>query len=262
MPKPRLAANKPLPRRWRFLHGAYYYRVPPGLEHLWDGKKQFRLGGTLAEAAEVWGKRADPQRVVRTVGELLDRYELEVVPTKGVTTQAGNRIQIRRLRRAFSAAGIGEITPRHVYQYVDLRTKKIAAHREIEVLSHAFSKAVEWGYLDRHPFKGEVRLKGEKPRDRYVTDAEVLACLALPSKRKAGSVRALQAYIRLKLLTGLRRGDLLRLRLADCQDDGIHVRPHKTQSSGKTVIYTWNEDLRAAVDMAKAARPITSLVSV
>ena len=60
--------------------------------------------------------------------------------------------------------------PKLIYQYVDKRDYKIAAHREIEVLSHAYTKAVEWGLIDRHPFKGEVRLKGGKPRDRYVED--------------------------------------------------------------------------------------------
>jgi integrase len=81
------------------------------------------------------------------------------------------------------------------------------------VLSHAFTKAVEWGFIDRHPFKGEVRLEGEKARIRYVEDWEIVECLALIPKRKAGSVLAVQAYIRLKLLTGMRRGDLLRLTL-------------------------------------------------
>lgn len=67
-----------------------------------------------------------------------------------------------------------------------------------QVLSHAYTKAVEWGYIDRHPFKGEVRLQGERPRDRYVEDWETVECLALASKRTKGSVLAIQAYMRLK----------------------------------------------------------------
>ncbi len=46
----RNAENKGLPARWRHYHGAYYYRVPAGLEAHWDGKRQFHLGSTLAEA--------------------------------------------------------------------------------------------------------------------------------------------------------------------------------------------------------------------
>jgi integrase len=124
-------------------------------------------------------------------------------------------------------------------------------------LSHAFTKAVEWGLIDRHPFKGEVRLAGEVPRARYVEDWELVEVLALPSKRKQGSVLMLQAYIRLKLLTGLARSDLLRLNPEKAfKDDGIHVTRHKTAGkTGKSTIYEWNDDLRAAVTTAIAVRP-------
>jgi hypothetical protein len=48
------------------------------------------------------------------------------------------------------------VKPRlRVYQYVDRSSAKTAAKREVEILSHALTKAVEWGYIDRHPFKGE-----------------------------------------------------------------------------------------------------------
>ena len=61
----------------------------------------------------------------------------------------------------------------------------------------------------------------------------------------------LQAYVVLKLLTALRRGDLLRLRITDLYEDGIAVRTSKT---GKKLIIKWTAELRAAVDAAKRAR--------
>ncbi|WGS51135.1 hypothetical protein LFL96_06430 [Paraburkholderia sp. D15] len=91
------------------------------------------------------------------------------------------------------------------------------------MVSHAYTKAVQSGYLDRHPFKGEVRLDGEKARTRYVEDWEIVEYLSIDSRRKKGSVLAVQAYKRIKLLTGMRRGDLLRLTMSDLLDDGIHV---------------------------------------
>ena len=51
MARKRSKQNQGLPARWRLYHGAYYFQVPPGLEAAWDGKKQFRLGATLGEAA-------------------------------------------------------------------------------------------------------------------------------------------------------------------------------------------------------------------
>ena len=147
--------------------------------------------------------------------------ECAVVPGLSRIIRPGNTRALPTLRAVFGHLPLTLFKPRLVYQYVDRRGAKIAAHREIEVLSHAFTKAVEWGYIDRHPFKGEVRLEGEPPRTRYVEDWEVVEALALKPRRKAGSVLAVQAYIRMKLLTGMRRGDLLRLRPAhDCKEDG------------------------------------------
>jgi hypothetical protein len=68
--------------------------------------------------------------------------------------------------------------------------------------------------------KNEARLKGEAPRERYIEDWEVVEVLSLPSVRKRGSVLAIQHYIRLKRLTGLRRSDLLRLQVSPCCEDG------------------------------------------
>ena len=259
MPQKRNKENQGLPTRWKHQHGAYYYRVPIGMEPFWDGKKMFRLGKSLPEAYRTWADRLGSLEKARTVGQLLDRYALEVVPTKAKTTQAGNLIFIKALREAFGNAPLEAVKPKHIYQYVDRRTKKIAAHREIEILSHAYTKAVQWGYLDRHPFKGEVRLEGEKPRTRYVEDWELEEALAIAPKRKSGSVLMIQAYLRIKLLTGLRRGDLLKLTMAQLQEDGIHVTPGKTEaSSGKRIIIEWSDELRQAIESAKAVRPVLS----
>jgi len=258
MPKPRAKRNKGLPERWDIHHGAYTYRVPPGLEYLFDGKKRFVLGHTIAEAYKTYAARVDVSNKTKTVGQLLDRYELEVVPTKAAATRIGNYVFIKQLRTVFGATPLLPFPPQWVYKYVDGRKAKTSAHREIEVLSHAFTKAVEWGLIDRHPFKGEVRLKGEKPRDRYVEDWEIAECLALPAKQPKGGVAVIQAYIKLKLLTGMARGDLLRLEPArQFKEDGIHIQRHKVEkSSGKRTIYAWTPALRDAVDAALAARPV------
>lgn len=155
------------------------------------------------------------------------------------------------------------LEPTHIYQYVAARLNKRGqkSHAtgvfETRVFKHAFTKAVEWGLIRRHPFKGEVRLKGIKPRTRYIEDWEVGEALSLVPKRKRDSVLTLQAYIRLKMLIGIRRGDMLRLRMSEITDAGIMVRPHKTaNSSGLARTFEWTPALREAVDMALAARPI------
>jgi integrase len=268
MPRKRNKENQGLPARWRFFHGAYYYLVPPKLKHMWDGKSSFRLGTKLHEAYKVWAERIQNDAEVKTIGQLLDRYALQEIPTKAPASQTSNLNQMKVLRRVFGKQPILPFSPQLVYQYVDRRSVKkkdpetgrvtggrIAAHREIELLSHAYTKAVEWGLIDRHPFKNEVRLKGEKPRDRYVEDWEIVEALRLDSKRKRGSVLMIQAYLRLKLLTGMAQGDLLRLQDVHLKEDGIHNQRHKTaNSSGKKTIYEWSPELKAAVTMAKSCR--------
>jgi integrase len=239
MPRKRSKGNQGLPARWRHYHGAYYYQVPGGLERQWDGRKQFRLGTTLGEAATEWAKRMSAsERHAVWIRELLERYAIEVIPTKAAATQRGDNLALVNLRKVFGDMRLIDIEPRHIYKYVDTRVNKrgqkspATGSHEIRVFKHAFTKAVEWGLISKHPFKGEVRLKGDaKPRTRYVEDWEIVEALALVSRRKSGSVLVLQAYIRIKLLIGIRRGDMLRLRMSDITDTGITIRPHKTANT-------------------------------
>lgn len=240
-------------------HGAFYYIVPPGLEDKWDGKKWFRLGKTLAEAHRTYADRVETKKEANTIGQLLDRYLVDVAPLKAPKTYTENIRQIAALRKVFGDVALTDLEPQHVYLYVDKRKAKTAAKREVEVLSHAFTKAVEWGLMRAHPFKGEVRIAGSKPRERYVEDWELLAALNLPVRRKKGSAAMVQAYLRLKLLTGLRQRDLLLMKESDCKEDGIHVTPSKTaNSTGKRLIYEWTPELREAVAGTKTVRPAPS----
>jgi len=50
--------------------------------------------------------------------------------------------------------------------------------------------------------------------------------------------RFMSAYIKLKLMTGLRKSDLLTIRLQDIKDYGLHVRPSKTaHTTGQEIIF-------------------------
>ncbi len=256
MPKPRNSENKGLPVRWKKAHGAYYYNVPVGLEALWDGKKLFRLGKTLPEAYKEWAKRLENLDKANTIAQLLDRYSLEVIPTKAIATQSGNVREIKNLRAVFGHMALTAIQPQDIYKYADKRGAKNRGRKEIALLSHAFTKAVEWGYINRHPFKGEVRLQIGKPRTRYIEDWELNEALLLSAPKEKGGVAMVQAYIQLKLMLGLRQGDMLRLKEADIQEDGIHVTPNKTKNStGKSIIYEWSDDLRLAVEKVRSTRP-------
>lgn len=241
--------NKGLPARWRIRSNAYYYRVPKGLEANWDHKTEFFLGRTLPEAFHAYSNRINQLSTLKTIAQLLDRYAVEVIPTKAKATQTGNYRQIKNLIGVFGHMMINSITPMLVYQYIDKRGAKTEGKREIALLSHAYTKAVQWGYLNTHPFKGQIRLEGSKPRNRQIEDWEIEEAMTQANKMLA-------AYIPLKILTGLRKADLLSLKMVDLKEDGIHVTPRKTaKSTNKKIIITWTPSLRAAVDISEAARP-------
>jgi integrase len=107
------------------------------------------------------------------------------------------------------------------------------------------SKAVEWGLVDRNAIKGQVRKNAIPKRNRYLEDSEIREALTVASAM-------LRAYVVLKLLTALRRADLLRLRVSDMKENGIHVATSKT---GKYLIMGWTDELREAINAAIGARP-------
>ena len=144
--------------------------MPKGFESEWDGKQLFRLGKTLAEAYCMWADRIATIDDAKTIAELLDRHALGAVPLLG-------------------------LKPRHVYKYIDKRAARSPAPRSRDLVS-CVPEGCRLGYLDRPPFKGEVRLDGEMPLTRYVEDWEIVECLSVESRRKAGSVLAIQAYMR------------------------------------------------------------------
>jgi integrase len=258
MPKIRNQENKGLPERWRFYHGAYYYRVPPGQEKYWDGKKSFRLGITLPEAFKEWAKRAElKDRPPSTINQLLDRYQLEVIPTKAPATQESNLRRLEKIRGVFGPMYLDSIRPKDIYGYADKRGQRACMRLEISLLSDAYTKAVKWGYLDKHPFKHEVQFEGLEARTRYVEDWEIKEALSLPAPDEKGGVAMIQAYIELKILLGLRQTDMLLLREDQMKEDGVHVTPSKTKKkSGKKIIFTWTDELRRAVAKVRAARPL------
>lgn len=259
MPLKRNSENRGLPARWVHKHGAYYYLPTAELRRQWDGKSWFLLGKTLPEAYKAWAERVGAPERITTIAALLDRYSLEVVPKKQPKTQGEYRRYIAKLRQPFGAMALADIEPQHIYQYVAKRSAKVAAHREVECLSAAISKAVEWGLIKANPLLGQVRLTGEPPRTRYVEDWELIELLSMPSRRKKGSVGMVQAFLRIKLLTGLRQRDLLLLTASAIQEDGIHFTISKTKhSTGKKVVYEWSPELRQAVEDAKAIRPALS----
>lgn len=261
-PKKRRAENRGLPRRWQRRHGAIYYRVPPGEEHRWNGKQMFRLGATEPEAYRVWADRVERgQRPAASIEDLAERYLLEHVMTLSPKTRESYRPSLERVVAAFGRMAPSDVEPHHCRAYFDrVRTSRslAVARSDLTVLRGMLAKALDWGILRHHPMAG-MRFETLPAATRDVAAWEVDAMLSIPATTR--TVRLAQLYTRLKLMLGLRRGDMLRLRLSDLRDDGIHVTPAKTiRSSGVTLIFQWvdetGEPIRELAEVVDAIRAL------
>lgn len=215
----------------------------------------------MADAHRSYANRVEPlPGHLNTMGALFDRYALEVVPNKAPATQEGNVLALKRLKAVFGDMEPSEFEPVHAYGYRDRRGKQspTMANRELEVLSHTFTKAIEWGAIKKHPMiEGKFRKLSLPPRDRYVEDWELEEALKLKPYRTKGSILMIQAYLGVKLLTGRRRVELLRLKVSDCGEDGpIFTLAKQKQTKLKTVSMEWSQALREAIDKALDARPV------
>lgn len=237
--------DRHLPERVYLHHGAYYL-VP-------KGGSWIRLGSTLAEMYMALANMEAEKGEILLMEELFDRYLREVVPLKKPATQRSNQNSIQFLRPFFGKMRVLEVETVHVFQYRGIRseTGATAANRDLEALSHCFSKAIEWGAMgnDKHPMRG-LRIKlSTAPRDRYVTDGELATFLGLCGE-------FLAAYLGIKMLTGLSKSDILSLRLSDITEAGIHYQRRKTTGRGaKPKIINGSTELLEAIAAAKKVRP-------
>lgn len=239
-----------LPSRWALKNGRYYYRVPEHLKEEWDDKSWFPLGKTLPEAYANWYTRVQiDDGLPKTLGAAMDRYCSEVLPEKAPKTQSEYLKSITRLRAVFGKMSPKSLRPTHVYQYLGKRPAT-AGNRDKAVLSAVMSACVRWGVLDRNLVK-EVQRNKETPRDRYVTDEEVEKFLTHCNP-------TLKAYVELKLLTGLRQGQILKLKLSDWDGEKLTVPGAK---SGRTMVYS-GEGLSEAINQAFSLRKGRALRSL
>jgi len=230
--------NKALPPHLHKKGSTYYYVA------LVLGKRRWtRLSSNYGEALAKWAELEGHHATGSTVGDALDRYLREIVPTKAPKTQIEYTRHIGRLRAVFGDMKLDNVRGVHVAQYLDQSAAKVAANREIGTLSALYRCAIRWGWCERNPCR-EIGRNTEQERTRYVTDAELLALRTAASEQ-------LRALIDLAYLTAMRKSDILRLRLSDLTEAGIRVTQGKT---GKAQLFEWSAALREVVERIKKLR--------
>jgi integrase len=153
-------------------------------------------------------------RAAPTVADLCARFEAGYLPRKRVSTQRDYRQQISvDIVPAIGRLRVAAVT----FADIDAFHRKISArasthaNRVLALLSRLFSLSIRWGMRTDNPVRG-IERNPEHKRHRYLTAAEITRLAkALDGLRDQGAANA----VRLLLLTGARRGELLAARWAD-----------------------------------------------
>ncbi len=127
----------------------------------------------------------------------------------------------------FKGQPVGAITAEDVRQwFASLRSIPAAADRSMPVLSVIMREAETLGCrpADSNPCRN-IRRYRRRGRDRFLSREEVRR-LGRALARHEG--RVLAAAVRLLLLTGCRKGEIMTLRWRDCRDGRLFLRDSKT----------------------------------
>lgn len=227
---------------------ASIYKVASGWR-VQIARKGVRLSRTFAtkSAAEQWALReeraiidGDVQRWPRkTVGDALDRYEVEVSAKKRTHDAEWKRMNaVRRHYPALCAKVISQVTSADLAAWRDDRLKQVtpgSVQRDINLLRHIWNVARdEWQWHDGDPWK-PLRLPGNNPpRDRLIGWREirllVRRCGYVTGQPPKNSMQCVAWAFLVSLRTAMRAGEVLSLsgETVDLDRRVVTLKAHKT----------------------------------
>jgi integrase len=194
------------------------------------------------------------RREAPTVGDLWLEYEKVHFPTLSPRSQTDQKgMWANHILPELYPIPLRELSSRQI----DRLHAKISegtptrANRVLEVLRKAINLAIRWEWIEKNPADG-FRRNSEHAREKYLTTEEyerVFATLENMKNQKAANA------VRLLILTGARRGEVLGLEWEDLDlDIGIWNRPpHKSKDRKKKRVPLSNEALLLLLSMRETA---------
>ncbi|WP_291271635.1 tyrosine-type recombinase/integrase [Geothrix sp.] len=200
----------------------------------------------------------DKKREAVTVQKLVDQFTEEHVSTKKPATVRNYTSQLKKfVLPVLGTRAVANITTADVSAALNkLRKTKTQWNRVYALLSKLFNMAERWGHRPpgSNPCRGLDKFK-EEPRDRFLTDAELMAVgealdteqataeqkLKLQRQGKKEAARAIDAEyiqailaIKFLLFSGRRKSEALTLRWSAVDMDARTIRL-ETKTGGLTV---------------------------
>jgi integrase len=225
-------------------------------------RKRERIGSNKSAAEqrlrEVLSARTEGRYIkkspdARTRFKDLARWYLDLSEVKAKRSYAKDQMHCQRLIAQFGDRLLKDITPALVESYKQKRlsenshrgkpTRPATVNREITTFKTVFNKAMKNGRAERNPAQGVKQLKENNERDRILSPEEYARLLThCPTH--------LKPIIKLAYLTGMRRGEILKLTWGqvDLKEGFIKLRAEDTKTNEGRLV-PLNRDL---VEMFKA----------
>lgn len=176
-----------------------------------------------------------------TLGELIDRYINQVVPSK--KSGRDYKQQLGYWKDELGHILLSDLTPAVIVERRDSlaggltnRGQRTPAtvNRYLASLSHACSVAVrEWGWMQDNPLNKVSKLKEPRGRIRFLDDDERSALLEVTKK---SSYKPLHLITVLALSTGARKGEIMNLRWRDIDETRSKITLHETKNNERRTI--------------------------
>jgi len=188
-------------------------------------------------------KRHFPKRKSErhTLGDLIDRYLVRVLPTKRENTQLSQRRQYEWWKERLGAFFLCDVTPSKINkcreQLADGGLSPATQNRYLAALAHAFSYAVndlEW--VDSNPCQKVTRAPEPRGRVRFLSGDERARLLQACRESKNP---LLYPGVMLALCTGMRREEQMSLRWSQVDLASGRVQlEHTKNNERRTVVAT------------------------
>ncbi len=222
-------------------------------------KLRDRLAGGEDPMAAKSGKRtaAAALRARQTVLEFADTYK-KTVAKKPLTKDSDESILDKWILPLLGSVAIADIGREHAQQLHTFVTDagfKIRANRSYALLSHMVTEAARRGLRDAPLPRGVITKNEEKPRERYLSPAETAelwkALTAMQgTASRPGTHADAAAALKVILLTGCRKREVLNLSWAEVDKDGACLRLADSKTGRRVVQLS-----PTALSLLEARRP-------
>lgn len=194
----------------------------------------------------------------KTLADAIDRYRRDVLPEKAENTRRHQERQLTWWEGELGNIRLHALTPARITEarddlMADRGVSGPTANRYTAVLSHVFTRALQWGWVRENPVRGIAKRRENPGRTRFLSKDELARLLESCRQSRQSD---LELMVMMALATGTRRGELLSLRWSEVDLERGLARLVDTKNGDKRAV-TLTPTVRARLS---ERQPKTGLV--